>query len=673
MVKVNTIYYPKLISVWRDAYCELVRWAFDWWGIVYDEEYYARVTSLSATRRCRTNAVPVVDNGETLLLGARDTINYYEARAPLTLRLYPSDKKLGEEAGELMDRFFSRLKPAVDALVAAQVPDFFLPKTRLITKRMPPWERVAIALSKLLYRNVWQGQQNSASTVAEQLATIDAVFDEVDSRLSKAGPFILGSEITIADLALASVTASILFPAEHPEGFPPLSQLPSTLRTLIDRWRVRPAGELVLRLYERNRPRRRFDLVSLNIHGSGKTIRDKLANSLVSPEFLRPLFALLRWGAPICVLGKRAIVTRFSDVIEVLKRDRDFTIAEVNSERIGQIDGPFILGMDKSEEYDRESTLLHQCVRLEDLDRIRGLVKGTAEEFIAAARPQKRIDVVNGLARIVPIRLVATYFGMPGTDDPSMMRWMRDVFHYIFADLTKAPTVLQDALNSGAELRGHMDKQIALRKSKEASLPRNDDVLGRLLDLQVMHSWLDDNAVRRNLSGLIVGAVDTTSHFVTLAVDELLRRPKQIASARVAALNGDIEKVRRFAWEAVRFNPHHPVQVRHCSKRTKIAEGTPRMKTLPEGALIYVATLSAMFDSAEFVEPGQFNSQRSSQYLHFGYGMHECFGRHINAVQIPELVSALLRLPNLRRARGQAGQIQYDGPFPDRLILEFDN
>jgi hypothetical protein len=42
-------------------------------------------------------------------------------------------------------------------------------------------------------------------------------------------------------------------------------------------------------------------------------------------------------------------------------------------------------------------------------------------------------------------------------------------------------------------------------------------------------------------------------------------------------------------------------------------------------------------------------------------------------VEIPELLAALLRLPNLRRAPGSEGQILYDGPFPNRLVLEFDS
>jgi cytochrome P450 len=83
--------------------------------------------------------------------------------------------------------------------------------------------------------------------------------------------------------------------------------------------------------------------------------------------------------------------------------------------------------------------------------------------------------------------------------------------------------------------------------------------------------------------------------------------------------------------------------------------------------------LSAMFDPDVFIEPAVFRADRETEYLHFGYGMHRCFGYAINGVQIPEIGATLLRLPNLRRAPGSAGRIAYDGPFPDRLILEFDH
>ncbi len=250
---------------------------------------------------------------------------------------------------------------------------------------------------------------------------------------------------------------------------------------------------------------------------------------------------------------------------------------------------------------------------------------------------------------------------------------MRDIFRHLFTNVASDQHVHRDFLRSGQELRQHMDSVIAARKSRLADHGQPDDVLGRLLLLQnAEHAWLDDRSVRRNLGGMIVGAVDTTSKFVTLAIDELLRRPDALASARAAAMAGEIQTVRNYAYEAVRFNPHHPVQARFCKQETEVGTGTPRARKIPAGTSVFVATLSAMFDPEVFIDPKKFRVDREVEFLHFGYGMHRCFGRAINGVQIPELVATLLRLPNLHRAAGQAGRVAWDGPFPGRLILEFD-
>jgi cytochrome P450 len=86
-----------------------------------------------------------------------------------------------------------------------------------------------------------------------------------------------------------------------------------------------------------------------------------------------------------------------------------------------------------------------------------------------------------------------------------------------------------------------------------------------------------------------------------------------------------------------------------------------------------IGTLSAMFDPDGFPDPKRFRIDRDVRsYLHFGWGMHQCFGLGINMVMIPEIMAAMLRLDGLRRAPGRAGRVVLDGPFPDRLVLEFD-
>ena len=68
-----------------------------------------------------------------------------------------------------------------------------------------------------------------------------------------------------------------------------------------------------------------------------------------------------------------------------------------------------------------------------------------------------------------------------------------------------------------------------------------------------------------------------------------------------------------------------------------------------------------MLDGRELTRPRRSDIDRPKyQYLYYGYGMHTCFGRHINDVQIASIVKALLVKDNLQRAAGDAGKLTLD-------------
>ena len=79
--------------------------------------------------------------------------------------------------------------------------------------------------------------------------------------------------------------------------------------------------------------------------------------------------------------------------------------------------------------------------------------------------------------------------------------------------------------------------------------------------------------------------------------------------------------------------------------------------------------LSAMFDSAAFDDPETFNPARPyGNTFHFGSGLHECMGKEIGRVMIPEMVKQVLLRPEIRAL----GSIDKDGgAVPEHYLLKW--
>ena len=356
-----TIYHPRMISVAVSPYCELARWVLDRLGIPYVEECHVPVFSALATQRYGGGSVvPVLDTGETALVDARTVVDYYEARAPENLKLYPADSAAESEARQLFNFLFDTFGVAVRAWAYAHMLPEGSRTIRAWINGAPWWERFAVPVTyPFLAAALRKNFHLQPDSIAQQELIIESALAQIEARLADGRRFLMGITLTAPDLAFAALSAPIMIPPHYGGPLPPLDRLPTAMRSAIESWRARPSGQFALRLYE-NRPAKAPDLVALGKHGSGCTFKDKLLNFAIRPGILRPVFTFLRRFSPILLLGKHAIVTRNADVIDVLKRDNDFTIRQINAPKIDQIAGPFILGMDASPQYDRENATLHR-------------------------------------------------------------------------------------------------------------------------------------------------------------------------------------------------------------------------------------------------------------------------------------------------------------------------
>lgn len=398
-----------------------------------------------------------------------------------------------------------------------------------------------------------------------------------------------------------------------------------------------------------------------------------LQSILRKPGLLRLLFSIGREFKPILKIGDTVIIFRHEDVVEAFERDDDFTLAKIMAPRMAA--GPFALGMDRSPQYDLERRLLHETFQPADLARVRDLASDFSAAQIEAARPAKRLDLVTDIAEYVPRNIVAEYFGVPGPDSDTMARWQRKLASLIVDASPDSGGLKAEAEECGKELNRYLEDLIQQRLAElqgPAKLP--DNFLNRLLRTHLANSnVITLDVVQRNIAGLCVTGTAPVTKAMTLLVYQLLKRPDAHDGARAAAKADDMNAVGHFAFEALRFNPLFPMQPRFCPRDTVLRANKPGATEIAGGSAVLLATLSAMFDPDAFYTPDRFKPGRAiGGYLHFGHGMHECFGRQIAQAQIPAMVMQLLRLQNLRRAPGGAGRIRYDGPAVDRLILLFD-
>lgn len=384
---------------------------------------------------------------------------------------------------------------------------------------------------------------------------------------------------------------------------------------------------------------------------------------------------LLRRFAPLPRFGKLVIATLHDDVTEVFATDAAF--AAPYRDKLEVITGgePFFLGQADGPEYRGAVAAMRRVVRPDDLPRLAHQAEALAEAAVVGATiagAGGRIEVVDALVREVTFKLLGDYLGVPPTPVGDIRVWATRLFEFQFADPGGDPALRIEVDAIAPAMRAHIQGEMDRRRAAGLAA-QPDDVLGRCLSLQAAgEAWYTDAAIRTAIACLMVGGPPQPPMVVPQALEQLLRRPQALAGAQRAARDGDDDLLAGYVLEAMRFDPLAPGLPRQVAVEATIAAGTQRARTVPAGATVLAAFASAMMDERRLPDPKVFNPRRLAyEYIHFGHGLHECFGRHINRATLHLMLKPLLKRSNLRRAPGPAGRLRKNGVFAERLVVEF--
>ncbi|AWB65745.1 cytochrome P450 [Saccharobesus litoralis] len=410
-----------------------------------------------------------------------------------------------------------------------------------------------------------------------------------------------------------------------------------------------------------------------------------------------PFFKQLRAERPILVTPECTLLANFTDVRDVLQMPKIFTV-NLYKPKMGVTDTEpgYLMAHDDDALHYREKSLMQGMLNRDDLPDVRRLIAKASQDILDKAGGS--IEIVNHYCRMVPAILVQDYFGLDGIDKKKLLKWsfwnQYNTFHNQPFDLNTKQKY-DEIINTHAECTKELTEYMAILmvrklltvKIKERIFGRGlkiinvirqlfkrkpielkDDIVKRMLRSQFSdHVDFPLTRIGVNAGGLLIGAVETTSQAVSQVIAFFLQRPDLLEQAKTASLQDDTAQIDALVWEALRFVPISPYLFRQTSQDYTVAKGTDHATTIPAGTNVLMLTQSAMFDTYAYDNPELFDADRTWYHnFNYGFASHDCLGKYVGMVMIPEMVRQVLRRTDINAT----SEMDYkDGPFPEEYHL----
>ncbi|MEW2252401.1 cytochrome P450 [Streptomyces sp. NPDC058733] len=347
----------------------------------------------------------------------------------------------------------------------------------------------------------------------------------------------------------------------------------------------------------------------------------------------------LREGCPVAradlPTGDRAwLVTRYEDVRAVLNDPRLSRAATTRPDapRLGPArpEPDSIMAMDPPD-HTRLRRLLAPAFTGRQAERLRPRIARTAERLLDdMAEIGPPVDLVEHLARPLPIITICELLGVPDEDRESFKEWTD-------AALTLAPHAAGAVTGARERLADYLRHLIAEKQHRPG-----DDLLGTLIAARE-EDRLRPAELVTVAATLITAGYHTVANSLANSVLALLRHPDQLDPLRGGPFPPQAVE------ELLRWTPG-PVSggtIRIATQEVKVGSTVVR-----PGEAVIPSTASANRDAAAFEDPDALDLSRAeNRHIAFGHGIHRCLGAPLARVELHVAFDALLRrFPGLRLA-----------------------
>jgi len=269
------------------------------------------------------------------------------------------------------------------------------------------------------------------------------------------------------------------------------------------------------------------------------------------------------------------------------------------------------------------------------VEKLRGEIEGIVDEALAPWQGKDVIDIAP-IADFIPMRVIASMLHIPKEHDELFRGFGQALVQSVDPRLTPAQL---GALFSRVPPGMAVLRQIIEERRKHPG----DDLLSVLIKAEETGDKLSTEEMISLVAGLITAGSETTVHFISFSMLNLVRMPEKLAEVRKdrALLKGALEEVLRWDSFGKSGIPRYALEDVEISG-TKIKKGEMVMALLP----------AAQRDPRGYPDADKFDPRREpEERIHFGSGPHYCLGANLAKLEGEVAVARILeRYPTLKLA-----------------------
>lgn len=378
----------------------------------------------------------------------------------------------------------------------------------------------------------------------------------------------------------------------------------------------------------------------------------------LSPRVYRnpyPTYAKLRAHDPVHwnILSQSWVFSRYRDIETILRDHLRFSndARHRRDSRPFQSSaayprGPSMLFLDPPD-HTRLRALVQQAFTPRAIEALAPRIRQIAEHLLDQIADPAAFEVMEALARPLPMIVMAELLGVPMDGRARFQMWSRQRARVLEPTIT--PREQQEAVWAANALDDFFLDLIEQRRAE----PR-DDLLSALVAAEAAGDRLTRDELLVMLRLLLVAGNETTTNLIGNGLLALVRHPDQLQ-----LLRSDPGLMATAVEELLRYDA--PVQV---DGRTALADLEVGHRLIRKGQGIVLLIGSANRDPEVFSHPDRLDITRhETSPLAFGRGIHHCLGAPLARLEARIVFEVLLeRLTEIHL-------LVPDPPFRDNVVL----